>query len=90
MTALTSSLLEGESRRVSFQFRGEAREGRGSDTVLTALWRSGDLDLGNGRGGYCLIGHCLSCRVCVDGVSAVRACLVRLREGMDVDVDDEP
>lgn len=39
---------------------------------------------GEPRGVLCAMGACFECRVTVDGVAHVRACLVPCREGMAV------
>jgi aerobic-type carbon monoxide dehydrogenase small subunit (CoxS/CutS family) len=39
---------------------------------------------GNARGPVCGIGTCFECRVTVDGVTNVRACLELVRDGMSV------
>lgn len=38
------------------------------------------------RGPLCAMGVCYECRVTVDGVDSVRACLVTVRDGMAVEV----
>ncbi len=49
---------------------------------ITAFRR--DLD-GNARGPVCGMGTCFECRVQVDGVQNVRACLELVRDGMMVE-----
>ncbi|MCK9918121.1 (2Fe-2S)-binding protein, partial [Microbacteriaceae bacterium K1510] len=39
---------------------------------------------GTPRGIYCNIGHCFECRVTVNGIPGVRACLTLVEAGMDV------
>jgi sarcosine oxidase subunit alpha len=39
---------------------------------------------GTPRGIFCNIGHCMECRVTVDGLPGIRACLTPVREGMVV------
>ena len=75
---------------VVFTFDGEKVAGRAGETLLPALLASGVRvlrtmpDLGDPRGGYCLIGRCSDCQVIVDGVPSVRACLTLVQEGMVV------
>lgn len=75
---------------VVFTFDGETVSGREGETLLPALLASGVRvlrtmpDLGDPRGGYCLIGRCSDCQVIVDGVPSVRACMTLLRDGMVV------
>lgn len=40
---------------------------------------------GEPRGPLCAMGTCFECRVTVDGVAHVRACLVPCRDGMEVE-----
>lgn len=75
---------------VGFTFDGEPVVGRLGETLLPALLASGVRvlrtmpELGDPRGGYCLIGRCSDCQVIVDGVPGVRACVEPVREGMVV------
>jgi hypothetical protein len=77
---------------VVFTFDGETVTGREGEPLLPALLASGVRvlrtmpDLGDPRGGYCLIGRCSDCQVLVDGVPSVRACMTPVREGMVVRV----
>lgn len=79
-----------EAPIVRFEFNGESIEGREGDMIAFALMANGIRRLrdsertGSPRGIYCGIGHCYECRVTVDGVSGVRACLTPIREGMQV------
>ena len=49
---------------------------------VTAFRRDRD---GNARGPVCGMGTCFECRVVVDGVANVRACLAPVRDGMSVE-----
>jgi len=59
-------------------------------TVAAALLNIGvttfrrDLD-GLARGPVCGMGTCFECRVVVDGVANVRACLAPVRDGMSIE-----
>lgn len=76
---------------VRFSFNGREIVGREGDVIAAALMAHGIRTLraterfGAPRGIYCAIGHCYDCRVIVDGVSGVRACLTPIREGMRVE-----
>ena len=78
------------ARQVVFTFDGETVTGREGEPLLPALLVSGVRvlrtmpDLGDPRGGYCLIGRCSDCQLVVDGVPSVRACMTQVRDGMVV------
>ena len=75
---------------IVFTFDGETITGREGEPLMSALLASGirvlrtTPDLGEPRGGYCLIGRCSDCQVVVDGVPGVRACVTPVRSGMVV------
>lgn len=74
---------------VTIRVDEEEVDARSTDTVAAALWADGRRVLrrsrtGQPRGLYCGIGHCFECRVTVDGVSGVRACLTPVAPGMQV------
>jgi len=75
---------------VTFFLDDEPVQGRPGEPVGVALWRLGIRVLGRHesagtpRGLYCLIGHCLECRVTVDGLRVQRACLTPVRPGLRV------
>ena len=75
---------------VRFTFDGRDFVAGPGQTVGAALvtngvtaWR-GTRKEGRPRGLFCGIGVCFDCLVTVDGVSNQRACLVELRDGMEV------
>jgi sarcosine oxidase subunit alpha len=78
------------AKPVEFTFDGERMVARAGETLLPALLAAGVRvlrtmpDLGDPRGGYCLIGRCSDCQVVVDGVPSVRACVTEVQEGMVV------
>jgi predicted molibdopterin-dependent oxidoreductase YjgC len=78
------------ARPVVFTFDGEIVTGREGEALLAALLASGIRvlrtmpELGDPRGGYCLVGRCSDCQVVVDGVPSVRACMTSVRDGMVV------
>lgn len=75
---------------VSFRFNGTAYTAYEGETIAAALLANGVRTLrvheekGTPRGIYCNIGHCYECRVHVNGVPTVRACMTLVQEGMDV------
>src|SRR5699024_5657596 len=77
--------------KVSFQFDGRTYEGYEGDTIASALLAHGIRTLrkheetGRPRGIYCNIGHCFECRVTVDDISNIRACLTPLHNVMVVE-----
>ena len=64
------------------------------ESLAAALWANGFISIGHNpdsemaRGMYCGIGHCYECRVNLDGIEDVRSCLVPVREGMQVNLND--
>ncbi|MED3562663.1 (2Fe-2S)-binding protein [Bacillus xiapuensis] len=75
---------------INFKFNEKVYSGFEGETIAAALLASGVRTLrcqeetGTPRGIYCNIGHCYECRVQVDGVLGVRACLTPIKEGMAV------
>ena len=63
-----------------------------TDTVAAALLASGLAHCrttpvsGEPRAPYCMMGVCFDCLVVIDGVGNRQACMVRVREGMRIDV----
>lgn len=80
-----------EQKKVTFTFDGKTFEGYENDTIASALLANGVRTLrehentGTGRGIYCNIGHCYECRVTVDDISNIRACLTPIKENMVVE-----
>lgn len=80
-----------ERKRIAFQFDGNDYEGYEGDTIASALLASGVRTLrvheetGTPRGIYCNIGHCYECRVTVDQVPSIRACLTLVEQGMQIE-----
>ena len=66
------------------------------ETIATALLAAGiallryTRDEHRPRGVFCTAGNCFDCRVEVDGVPDVRACVTYARPGMRVRLSDEP
>lgn len=82
------TLAAGKS--LSFTFNGTTYPAYEGETIAAALLASGVRTLrvheekGTPRGIYCNIGHCYECRVNVDGVPTVRACMTLVQDGMQV------
>src|SRR5215469_8619514 len=78
------------SARFIFQFNGKPVEACSSDTVASALYRSGrriftrSFKYHRPRGLLCVAGKCPNCMVNVDGTPNVRACITPARVGMAV------
>lgn len=75
---------------VEFRWQGRAVDAIKGEPIAAALMAAGIVRLrtnvqGNGRGLFCAIGHCMECRVTVDGVSGVRACLTPVQGGEEVE-----
>jgi len=65
---------------------------RDGDTVAAALLAT-EMDhcretpvSGAPRAPYCMMGVCFDCLVTIDGVGNRQACLIRVREGMQVEI----
>ena len=75
---------------VTFEFNGRALTALEGENLLAALWHHGIRSLGEGRQaeiprtGYCLIGHCLGCRVRIGTEPSARACLATVQAGQIV------
>ena len=78
-------------RQIDFLFDGIAYAGNEGDTIASALLASGVRTLrvheetGTPRGIYCNIGHCYECRVTVDSMSSVRACMTLIKADMRIE-----
>src|ERR671921_314838 len=77
---------------VSLSIDGRRVTARPDDTVAAALFAAGLAQCrttpvsGAPRAPYCMMGVCFDCLVTIDGVGNRQACLVRVREGMCIDV----
>ncbi|HZX70663.1 MAG TPA: (2Fe-2S)-binding protein [Rhodanobacter sp.] len=78
--------------RVSVQVNGIAVQIVSGSSVAAAIaWLgmpSRRSVSGQWRAPLCGMGVCFECRVCIDGVAQQRACMVPVREGMQVRTDD--
>lgn len=70
---------------------GRAIEARAGDSVAAALLLSGVLVVrttpvsGAPRGPFCMMGVCFDCLVSIDGEPNRQACMVTVRDGMQVE-----
>ncbi len=77
---------------VTIRFEDRDIKAQADDTVAAALLGSGIIvfresaESKKGRGPFCMIGNCFECLIEIDGVSNLRACQVRIREGMQVKI----
>ncbi|MBX3501849.1 MAG: (2Fe-2S)-binding protein [Alphaproteobacteria bacterium] len=76
---------------VTLTVDNQAITARPTDTVAAALLAAGHAACretavsSTPRGPYCLMGVCFDCLVTIDGVGNRQGCLVRVREGMQVE-----
>jgi predicted molibdopterin-dependent oxidoreductase YjgC len=77
---------------VNLTIEGKAATARAGDSVAATLLAAG-LDhcrttgvSESPRAPYCMMGVCFDCLVTIDGVGNRQACMVRVREGMRVEV----
>jgi sarcosine oxidase subunit alpha len=76
---------------VALTIDGKAVRTASGDTVAAALLAAGighcrtTPVTGAPRAPYCLMGVCFDCLVTIDGVGSRQACLVPVREGMEVE-----
>lgn len=75
---------------VAIEFNAVDYPALAGDSVVSALLANGIRTLrrtrksNSPRGVYCGIGHCFECRVTIDGISGVRACLTDVVDGMRI------
>lgn len=76
-----------EAEEIQFEFDGTTYSGIQGDSIASALLANGVRNLrysnrdGEPRGIYCGIGHCFECRMTVNGVQSVRACITQACDG---------
>ena len=79
-----------DERRVVLRFEGEPVQALEGQMLATALMASGVTvfrstpESGAQRGPLCLMGVCFECLVEIDGRPNQQACMVTVREGMQV------
>lgn len=82
--------VEPTRRRVTFMVEGRPIEARDGDSLALALMDAGIDRMrttpvsGAPRAPLCLMGVCFECLVEVDGQPNVQACMLEVREGMNV------
>lgn len=75
---------------ITLEVDGKAIRARTGDSVAAAMLAAGigpcrtTAVSGSPRAPYCLMGVCFDCLVSIDGVGGRQACLVPVREGMQV------
>ena len=75
---------------VTIRFDGQAVAAREGDSVAAALLAAGHAVLrttpvgGKPRGPWCMMGICFDCLVEIDGVPNMQACMIPVRDGMEV------
>lgn len=80
-----------EQNTCTFQFDGNSYEAYENESIAAALLANGIRTLrvheesGSPRGIYCNIGHCMECRVMVNGQPNIRACLTPVQKGIIID-----
>jgi len=83
-------LSEALPAAVTIRVDGQSVKAAAGDTVAAALLAAGvgqfrTAPVGGGaRAPYCMMGVCFDCLVTIDGVGNRQACLVPVREGMDI------
>ncbi len=76
---------------VTFTLDGEPIAARAGDSVAAALAAAGVAHTrttpvsGAPRAAYCMMGVCFECLLRIDGVGNRQACLVEVRDGMQVE-----
>ena len=78
--------------KAQFFFNGKEIEGYTNETIASALHAAGIKELAKSpnlhrpRGLFCAIGNCSSCLMVVDGKPNIRVCVVKVRPGIKVEV----
>ncbi len=77
-----------------FRWNGEQLTGRPGDSIAAALsaaqvTRFGSGCIGQPRGPFCGMGVCQDCSVKVDGQTGQLACMTALRDGMEIEAQDD-
>lgn len=78
--------------KIFFTFDGREIEGYAGETIADALHAAGIRELAKSpelhrsRGLFCAIGNCSSCLMVVDGEPNIRVCVVKVRQGMEVEM----
>jgi len=81
--------------KVIFTFDGQEIEGYEGETIADALHAAGIRELAKSpglhrpRGLFCAIGNCSSCLMVVDGEPNIRVCVVKVQQGMEVEMQNK-
>ena len=76
--------------KVTIYYNGQPVEAYSNETVAAALYAAGIRKLNTSsqlhrpRGIFCAIGNCAGCYMTVDGVPNMRVCVIKCRDGMQV------
>jgi len=79
-----------DTTQIHFQFEGRPLSARRGDTVAAALLATGHWGFrttavsGASRGPFCMMGVCFDCLMEIDGVANRQACMIEVRDGMQV------
>ncbi len=82
--------LDAGAARAVIRFEGREIEARAGDNLAAVLLGAGEQVLrhapvsGSPRGLYCMMGVCFECLVELDGRPGRQACMVAVRDGMQV------
>lgn len=80
---------------IEFEVDGKSYQGIKGDSIAAALLANGVRTLRYSnrdkepRGIYCGIGHCFECRMTVNGVQSIRACITQACDGDVVETQGE-
>jgi D-hydroxyproline dehydrogenase subunit gamma len=80
----------GDAAEVTFRFEGHTVAARAGDSVAAALLLAGlgplrTTPVHNApRAPFCMMGACFDCLVVIDGEADRQACMVPVRDGMEV------
>ena len=83
-----------EARRVTIWVDGKPYPAFEGEMVAAALTATGirtfryTAKLHHPRGIFCAIGRCTDCALTIDGVPNVRSCVTRVRDGMEIRIQD--
>ena len=83
---------DSDETKIILSIDGTTVEARAGDSVAAAMLAAGigrcrtTPVSGAPRGPYCMMGVCFDCLVTIDGVGNRQGCLVRVRDGMRVEI----
>ncbi|MBD3414150.1 MAG: (2Fe-2S)-binding protein [Candidatus Aminicenantes bacterium] len=82
-------------QKIKFKLNGKDTEAYEGETVLAALLAAGQKKIKinpvsrKPRGALCGMGVCFECRVTIDGIPNVRACMTEVKPGMIIETNDK-